>query len=118
MHNNLDPNAYDSHILSTGKRAHNLIAALILDTGIFGLSIFALVLISMFRIFNKYRLNLSSNQAYLSILFPQIVYFISSSLFTDSVIFRPRATIFLLITLALISNFNYKSSIRNHIQNV
>ena len=118
LHNNLDPNAYESNILSTGKRAHNLIAALILDTGVFGLTVFSMVLISMFRIFNRYRTSFLYNSFYSSIVFPQIVYFITSSLFTDSVIFRPRATIFLLIFLALLSNMNYKNIIRKPIENV
>ena len=117
LHNNLDPNAYESSILSTGKRAHNLVAALILDTGVFGLTIFSLVLISMFRIFNRYRSSFLRNSFYLSIVFPQIVYFVTSSLFTDSVIFRPRATIFLLIFLAVLSNLNYKNIIRKPIEN-
>ena len=117
MHNNLDPSAYDSYVLSTGKRAHNLIAGLILDTGIFGFTVFTMMMISMLSIFNRYRLLHSGSQAYLSIIFPQIIYFMSSSLFTDSVIFRPRATIFLLIFLALISNISYKNTFSRSFKN-
>jgi len=108
LHNNLDPGAYDSHILSTGKRAHNLVAALILDTGIFGMTVFILVVSSMFQIFNQYRVMTINNEIYFGIVFSQIIYFLSSSLFTDSVIFRPKTTIFLLISLAIVSNRNFE----------